>query len=117
MPRISRSRRSTCPPTPTSSSLRPSRPAFTASPRPTPLPDPVNVDPATLSSAELESLGVVPLPHTLAEVTDAFEADDVLAEALGTELATTIVDLRRAEVERFADASPDDLAAAARWKY
>ncbi len=83
----------------------------------TPLPDPVNVDPATLSSAELESLGVVPLPHTLAEVTDAFEADDVLAEALGTELATTIVDLRRAEVERFADASPDDLAAAARWKY
>ncbi|HEY8302162.1 MAG TPA: glutamine synthetase family protein [Jatrophihabitans sp.] len=83
----------------------------------TPLPEPVNVDPVSLSSAELESLGVLPLPHSLAEVTDAFEADDTLAAAFGTELTTTIVDLRRAEAERFADASPDDLAAAARWKY
>ena len=83
----------------------------------TALPEPVNVDPASLSAEELDSLGVVALPHTLAEVTAAFEADEVLADALGTELATTIVDLRRAEVDRFADASPDDLAAAARWKY
>ncbi len=82
-----------------------------------PLPEPVNVDPASLSKSELESLGAVALPHTLAEATDAFEADDVLAAALGTELATTIVDLRREEISRFADASPDDIAAAARWKY
>jgi glutamine synthetase len=83
----------------------------------TALPDPVNVDPASLSDSERDSLGVVALPTALATVADAFEADDVLAAALGPELATTIVDLRRAEVERFADASPDDLAAAARWKY
>ncbi len=83
----------------------------------TPLPEPVNVDPVSLSESELQSLGVVALPHSLAEATDAFEADVVLADALGTELATTIVDLRRAEIDRFADASPDDLAAAARWKY
>jgi glutamine synthetase len=83
----------------------------------TPLPEPVNVDPASLSESEFESLGIVALPHTLAEATDAFEADDVLAAALGAELATTIVDLRRAEIDRFADASPDDIAAAARWKY
>jgi glutamine synthetase len=83
----------------------------------TPLPNPVNVDPASLSDSERESLGVVALPTSLAAVADAFEADDVLAAALGPELAATIVDLRRAEVDRFADASPEDLAAAARWKY
>jgi glutamine synthetase len=83
----------------------------------TALPEPVNVDPASLSSSELESLGVLPLPSTLATVTDAFEKDDVLAAAFGPDLATTIVDLRRAEVDRFAGASPEDIATAARWKY
>ena len=57
------------------------------------------------------------LPTSLADATEAFAADDVLAAAFGEALATTIVDLRRYEVERFADASPDDLADAARWKY
>lgn len=83
----------------------------------TALPDPVNVDPASLSESERDELGVVALPTTLTDVTRAFEADEALTAAFGSELSTTIVDLRRAEVERFADASPDDLAAAARWKY
>jgi glutamine synthetase len=82
-----------------------------------PLPDPVNVDPASLAEDEWGAHGVVALPTSLRAATDAFEADHVLATALGPELSTTIVDLRRAEVERFADASPEDIVAAARWKY
>lgn len=83
----------------------------------TELPDPVNVDPASLSTAELDELAVTPLPDSLRAATEAFAADQVLADAFGADLATTIVDLRRAEIDRFEGASPDDLAAAARWKY
>jgi glutamine synthetase len=82
-----------------------------------PLPPAVNVDPATLSTDELAGQGVVPLPDTLQGATDAFEADDVLAAALGADLSATIVDLRRAEIASFADASPEQIVAAARWKY
>jgi glutamine synthetase len=81
------------------------------------LREPVNVDPASLSDDERAAQDIVALPTSLAAVTDAFEADGVLAAALGEPLATTIVDLRRYEVERYADASPDELADAARWKY
>ncbi|HEY2271451.1 MAG TPA: glutamine synthetase family protein [Jatrophihabitantaceae bacterium] len=79
--------------------------------------EPVNVDPASLTDSERASRDIVPLPTSLAAATDAFEADDVLAAAFGEALATTIVDLRRYEVERSAGASPDELADAARWKY
>jgi glutamine synthetase len=78
------------------------------------LPDPVNIDPASLPA---ESQAGLRLPTSLQAATDAFEADDVLTKALGETLAGTIVDLRRAEVARFADASPDEIVAAARWKY
>jgi glutamine synthetase len=81
------------------------------------LSGPVNVDPVTLTPAEQHQLGIVALPPTLQAATDAFEADDVLTGALGVELATTIVALRRAETARFADATAEDIVAAARWKY
>ena len=84
---------------------------------PAALPEAVNVDPVSLSESERAERGVLALPPSLAEATDAFACDEVLATALGAELATTIVDLRRAEVERFAAASPDEITAAARWKY
>ena len=41
----------------------------------------------------------------------------MLAKALGETLAATIIDLRRAEVERFAGATPEEIVAAARWRY
>jgi glutamine synthetase len=78
---------------------------------------PVNVDPVSLSDDERAQHNVVALPDSLQVATDAFAADEVLAMALGSELATTIVDLRRAEIERFADASPEEIVLAARWKY
>jgi glutamine synthetase len=81
------------------------------------LPPSIDVDPASLSDEERASRGIVALPSTLGEATDAFEADEVLAAAFGTELAATVVDVRRAEVALFADATPEDVAAAVRWKH
>jgi glutamine synthetase len=78
------------------------------------LPDPVNVDPASLPA---EPQARLRLPTTLHAATDAFEADEVLGKALGETLAATIVDLRRAEVARFADATPEEIVAAVRWKF
>lgn len=78
------------------------------------LPDPVNVDPASLPA---ESQDRLRLPATLHAATDAFEADEVLTTAFSEALAATIVDLRRAEAARFADATSEEIAAAARWKY
>lgn len=81
------------------------------------LPDPVDVDPASFPAAEQARRGIVALPATLQAATDAFEADDVLTTAFGPALAATIVDLRRAEIARFADATPEEIVTAARWRY
>jgi glutamine synthetase len=81
------------------------------------LPDPVDVDPASLSDEERERRGIARLPTSLSGATDAFEADEVLTEAFGVELAATIVDLRRAEVRRLGAASPDQVASALRWVF
>lgn len=81
------------------------------------LPASIDVDPASLSENERADRGIVALPTSLSVVADAFEADQELTAAFGTELAATIVDVRRAEVELFADAKPEDVAAAVRWRY
>jgi len=79
------------------------------------LPDPVGVDPATLTEQGRRDAGIRPLPSSLDEAVGAFEQDDVLAEAYGEELAATIVDVRRGEIAALAGRSPEDVAAALRW--
>ena len=81
------------------------------------LPEPVNVDPASIADADQDQPRIPRLPDSLGAATDAFEADDVLTEAFGPALAATIVDLRRAEIARYAEASPEEIVTAARWKY
>ncbi|HWC79954.1 MAG TPA: glutamine synthetase family protein [Pseudonocardiaceae bacterium] len=81
------------------------------------LPDPVDVDPATLSEEERAKRGITALPGSLTEAADAFLADKRLCAGFGLPLATTIADLRRAEAEHFADASPEEIASAQRWVY
>ena len=60
-------------------------------------PDPVEVDPATLSDEARETLGVRRLPATQEEALDALEADDVLVGALGPVLAGSYLAVRRSE--------------------
>ena len=61
------------------------------------LPEPVNVDPATLPEGERPR----PLPATQAEALDALAADDVLIGALGDELARPYLAVRRSEWAAF----------------
>lgn len=81
------------------------------------LPAEVTVDPATLSEAELEDAGVARLPSSLEETLERFRGCDALAEAMGPALFETVVAVRETEVERFADASEDEIVAATRFRY
>jgi glutamine synthetase len=81
----------------------------------TDLPDPVDVDPAALSADVLEQRGIERLPTTLREAVDRFAADEVIADAFGQPLVDAIVAVRTSELELFADATPDEVAAATRW--
>ncbi len=65
------------------------------------LPDPVDVDPATLSDRERDERGIVRLPRTQAEALDALEADAVLGPALGETLLRSYLAVRRSEWETY----------------
>jgi glutamine synthetase len=79
------------------------------------LPDPVGVDPATLSEEGRREAGIRALPTSLDEAVRAFEQDDVLAKVYGEELAATVVDVRRGEIAALEGRSPEEVAAALRW--
>eukprot|EP00899_Mesostigma_viride_P013983 jgi/Mesvir1/22586/Mv05007-RA.1 len=65
------------------------------------LPPPVDGDPASLTDAEREELGIARLPLTLRAAVAAFQADVGLREELGEELCTAIDAIRKAEIEAF----------------
>jgi len=81
------------------------------------LPAPMDGDPAVLSSQARASAGIAALPSSLEEAVAAFEKDRALQTAFGVELATTLAELRRFEVELFAGASPAEIASLTRWKH
>ena len=81
------------------------------------LPPEVTVDPATLSGEELEALGVERLPVSLEEAVEHFARCDVLADAMGRDLFETVVAVRESEIDRFAEASEDEIVAATRFRY
>ena len=81
------------------------------------LPEPVDVDPAALTSEELDRRGIRRLPTSLPESTDALAADPVLRDALGSALIDSVIAVRRSEIERFADASAEEIVRALRWAH
>ncbi len=81
------------------------------------LPPEVTVDPAGLSPEALVAAKVARLPQSLPEALDHYESSAVLAEALGDALFETIAAVRRAEVALFARSTPDEVAAATRWRH
>jgi glutamine synthetase len=60
-------------------------------------PEPVEVDPATLSEDERARLGIATVPSTQAEALDALAGDAVLMGALGPVLAESYLAVRRSE--------------------
>lgn len=76
------------------------------------LPDEIVDDPAGRGDP-----GIVRLPQSLNEATDAFEASDMLRAAMGDPLFEAVLAVRRAEIELFAGSSPDDVVARTRWRW
>ncbi len=60
-------------------------------------PEPLTVDPATLSEAERRDRGIEPLPATQEQALDALAADAILTEALGPVLSASYLTVRRSE--------------------
>ena len=71
--------------------------------------------PLQLDESVLASRGITRLPTNLGESLAAFEAEPTLTNAFGSDLVESIVAVRQSEMELFADASDEDLAAATRW--
>ena len=61
-----------------------------------------------MEPSRLEALGVTALPDSLACSLDRFEADQVFSEAMGEELFSSYVGIKRDEVELFAEMSLED---------
>ncbi|HEX9031694.1 MAG TPA: glutamine synthetase family protein [Streptosporangiaceae bacterium] len=74
-------------------------------------------DPVVLSDAELTERGIRRLPQSLGDSASALEASDVLRDAMGEPMHEAILAVRRAEIELFADASPQDVVARTRWRW
>jgi glutamine synthetase len=81
------------------------------------LPDPVGIDPGSLTEEGRREAGIAALPASLEESVRAFEADEVLTTAYGTELATTIAEVRRGEITLFDGMSPEGITKAVRWRH
>jgi glutamine synthetase len=81
------------------------------------LPDPVGIDPGTLPERERREAGIAALPASLDEAVRAFESDDELTAVFGTELATTIAEVRRGEIALFEGISPEGITRAVRWRH
>jgi glutamine synthetase len=65
-------------------------------------PDPLLVDPATMSDQERSEAGVERYPQTPQEALDHLGKDDVLLDALGEPLARSYLAVRRSEAEAYA---------------
>lgn len=66
---------------------------------------PVSVDPGNLSTSERADRGIERLPRTLGEALDSLEADPVLMDALGTDLAETYLEVKRSHWESFTESA------------
>ncbi|RKS69139.1 glutamine synthetase [Actinomadura pelletieri DSM 43383] len=81
------------------------------------LPEPVGVDPAGLPDEERAARGIERLPESLPEAVAAFEADTVLRDALGEAVIDTVAAVRRGEIALLDGATPEQVAAATRWRH
>jgi glutamine synthetase len=70
-------------------------------------PEPLDVDPATLSDDDREARGVRRYPLTLVEALDGLEEDELLVGALGEQLSRAYLAVRRSEAEAYGVADPD----------
>ena len=78
---------------------------------------PVSGDPAGLDPDELAERGIRRQPESLADALVAFEKSGLLREALGDVLADAVLAVRRGELARVEQLTPEGIAEAYRWVY
>lgn len=71
-------------------------------------PDPIDVDPATLSDRDRKARGALRYPTTLDEACKALESDAVLMDALGDLMARSFLAVRRSEWEAYSAMSEEE---------
>ena len=77
-------------------------------------PPPLDRDPADLSDAERQRLGISPLPGSLEDALAAAQADETVSGWLPAELCDAYFSLKRHELEYVADMTMDEKIAAYR---
>ena len=81
------------------------------------LPEPVTVDPASLSAAERKKRGIAQLPSSLGAAITALERSALLREAMGDVLFEAFLATRRGEASAFEGKDADEVVRAHRWRY
>ncbi|MBO0688677.1 MAG: glutamine synthetase, partial [Candidatus Dormibacteraeota bacterium] len=81
------------------------------------LPPEVQGDPAAFTEQQLLARGAKRLPRSLSEALDYLQDSWVLREALGPPLFESFCSVRRGELAAYDDASPEEVAAATRWRW
>jgi len=81
------------------------------------LPEPVDVDPASLSPAARDARGLRPLPTDMLAGADALERSEVLAGALGADLHRALLAVRRGEAADHERSTPEQILDEYRWRY
>lgn len=79
--------------------------------------EPVEVDPGNLSDDERKRRGIQRLPQSLDAALDALQHDSVLLDALGPQLATAYIAVKRLEASYFAERTAEEEARAHVYKY
>jgi glutamine synthetase len=74
-----------------------------------PLPTPVDCDPAELSAAERDQLGIVPLPSSLGEALDAFDADPIAKAWLPPIMHESYMAVKRQEIAMFSGVDAQEI--------
>jgi glutamine synthetase len=81
------------------------------------LPEPVSVDPASISTAGRRAQGVRRLPSSLGAAIGELERSSVLRAAMGDVLFDAFLATRRGERDVFEGKDPKDVVRAVRWRY
>ena len=81
------------------------------------LPDPVTVDPGSMSATARRKGKVTQLPSSLGAAIEELERSTVLREAMGDMLFDSFVATRRGELQAFEDMDDEAVARVHRWRY
>jgi len=74
------------------------------------LPPACEADPADLTQQQREQMGIVPLPATLDEALDAFEADEIASSWMPDQMRESYLSVKRLEAQLAAQSSPRQVA-------